>query len=126
MLDSADPINFAKNAAILHPIQMTEVVGNGGDIHLSDQTVPNSSTEILAAVLGATAASDAINEVSIGNPRIVRFIQGNHSSILDPSRGAPEGGSYLNVFTEMHSQLVKFHASEGTAIVITDSEIILK
>ncbi len=125
VLDSADPINFAKDAAMLHPIQMTEVVGDGSDTHLPDQTVPNSSTEILATALGATAASDAINTVSVGKPRIVRFIQGNHSSILDPTRGAPEGGSYLNVFTEMHSQLDKFHASKGATLVITNSEIIL-
>jgi hypothetical protein len=126
VMDSADPVNFAKDAALFHPIQMTEVVGDGGTVHLPDQTVPNSSTEILATVLGATAASDAINEVSVGNPRIVRFIQGNHSSILDPTRGAPKGGSYLNVFTEMHSQLVKFHMGNGASIVITDTEIILQ
>ena len=124
VLDSADPVNFAKDAAMLHPIQMTEVVGDGSGVHLPDQTVPNSSTEILATALGAKAASDATNPVSVGNPRVVRFTQGNHSSILDPTRGAPEGGSYLNVLTEMHSQLVKFHASGGTALVITDSEII--
>ncbi|MCK5813349.1 MAG: hypothetical protein KAH03_03785, partial [Cocleimonas sp.] len=126
VMDSADPINFAKDAAMLHPIQMTEIVGDGGAVHLSDQTVPNSSTEILAAVFGATAASAPLNEVSIGNPKIVRFIQGNHNSILDPTRGAPEGGSYLNVFTEMHSQIVQFHATEGATVVITDAEIILQ
>lgn len=126
LMDSADPVNFAKAAALIHPIQMTEVVGDGGTVHLPDQTVPNSSTEILAKALGATAASDGINDVSVGSPRIVRFTQGDHSSILDPTRGAPEGGSYLNVFTEMHSQLVKFHASKGASIVITDGDIILK
>ncbi len=126
VLDSADPINFAKRAAERHPIQMTEVVGDGGEVHLPDQTVPNSSTEILATVLGATAAFSATNEVSIAHPRIVRFTQGNHNSILDPTRGAPVGGSYLNVFTEMHSQLVKFHASGGTTLVITNTDIILK
>ncbi len=123
-LDSADPINFAKDAVKMHPIHLMEIIGDGGNVHLPDQTVPNSSTEILAAALGATAASDTVNAVSIGSPRIVRFIQGNHSSILDPTRGAPVGGSYLNVFTEMHSQIAKFHASGGTALVIDNAGIV--
>ncbi|MCK5810125.1 MAG: lipase [Cocleimonas sp.] len=123
-LDSADPINFAKDAAKTHPIHLMEIIGDGGDVHIPDQTVPNSSSEILAAVLNATAASDATNAVSIGNPRIVRFTQGNHSSILDPTRGAPAGGSYLNVFFEMHSQLAKFHASGGTTVVIENDAIV--
>ncbi|HIO93284.1 MAG TPA: lipase [Leucothrix mucor] len=126
ILDSADPANFAMDAADIHPIHMIEVVGDGGTDHLADLTVPNSSTEILANLIGATAASDAVNAVSIGSPRIARFIQGHHSSILDPSRGAPAGSSYLNVFIEMHSQLVKFQVSNGTAVVITDDAIILK
>lgn len=123
-LDSADPVNFAKDTAKNHPIHLMEIVGDGGDVHLPDQTVPNSSTKILASLLNATIASDAVNAVSIGSPRIVKFIQGNHSSILDPNRGAPAGGSYLNVFLEMHSQLAKFHASGGTAVVIDNTEIV--
>jgi len=126
VVDSADPVNYAKDAAKTHPIHLMEIIGDGGKVHIPDQTVPNSSTEILAAVLGATAASDAVNAVSIGNPRMVRFTQGNHSSILDPSRGAPAGGSYLNVFMEMHSQLAKFHGSGGTAVVIGDAGIVKK
>jgi len=126
MLDSADPINFAKNAAEKHPIHLMEIVGDGGDIHLPDQIIPNSSTERLASVLGATAASDAVNAVSIGNPRIVRFTQGSHSSILSPTSGAPEGSNYLNVYLEMHAQLAQFHASDGEAVVINNLDIILK
>ncbi|RTZ63703.1 MAG: lipase [Aquificaceae bacterium] len=124
ILDSADPVNYAMNAADIHPIHMIEVVGDGSKDHPADLTVPNSSTEILASVLGATAASDSVNTVSIGSPRIVRFTQGNHSSILDPTKGAPAGTTYLNVYTEMHSQLVKFQASNGTAVVISDKSII--
>ena len=126
ILDSADPINFAKDAAAKHPIHLMEVVGDGGNIHLKDQVVPNSSTEILIKSLGATAASDAVNSVSIANPKIVRFTQGSHSSILDPTRDAPKGSSYLNVYLEMHSQLGRFHASGGEAVVINDFSIILK
>jgi hypothetical protein len=126
VVDSADPVNFAKDAAKIHPIHLMEIVGDGGDVHIPDQTVPNSSTEILAALLGATAASDAVNTVSISSPRIVRFTQGNHSSILDPSRDAPAGGSYFNVLLEMHSQLANFHGSGGKAVVINNAGIVLK
>ncbi len=125
ILDSADPVNYAMDAADIHPIHMIEVVGNGAE-HKTDQTVPNSSTEILASLIGATTAADPVNAVSIGAPKIVRFTQGHHSTILDPTRGAPAGTTYLNVYTEMHSQLVKFQASNGTAVVITDDAIIKK
>jgi hypothetical protein len=126
VVDSADPVNFAKDAAKIHPIHLMEIVGDGSGVHIPDQTVPNSSTEILATLLGATVASNAVNAVSIGNPRIVKFTQGNHSSILDPGRGAPAGGSYLNVLLEMHSQLARFHGSGGTTVVIDNTGIVLK
>ena len=126
ILDSADPVNYAMDAADIHPIHLIEVVGDGGADHLADLTVPNSSTEILAGLVGATAASDPVNAVSVGSPKIVRFTQGHHSTILDPTRGAPAGTTYLNVYTEMHSQLVKFQANNGTAVVISDDSIILK
>jgi hypothetical protein len=126
LLDSADPINFSKEAAEKHPIHLMEVVGDGGKIHLADQVVPNSSTEVLATALGATAASDATNIVSLANPKIVRFTQGSHATILSPTRDAPKDGSYLNVYLEMHSQLGQFHARDGEAVVINNFNIILK
>ena len=125
ILDSADPVNYAMDAADIHPIHLLEIVGNGAE-HKTDQTVPNSSTEILAAAMGATAATKPVNPVTIGSPKIVRFTQGHHSTILDPTRGAPAGTTYFNVYKEMHSELVKFQASKGTAVVIGDDSIILK
>ena len=123
VVDSADPANYAMDAASTHPIHMMEIIGGG--VHAPDKTVPNSSTDILAGLLGATQVSAPVNPVTIGSPVIVKFIQGDHSSILDPTRDVPDGfSSYLNVFTEMHAQLVKFQASGGTAVVIGDSSII--
>jgi len=125
VLDSSDPVNFAMDAAATHPIYMTEVIGDGAT-HSVDTTVPNSSTEILAALLQAQPAATASNSVVIGAPRIIRFTQGDHSSILDPTDDVPAGvASYINVFEEMHSELSSFMTSSGTKVDISDFGIIL-
>lgn len=125
IVDSSDPINFASAASAVHPIYMTEVIGDGG-VHVADTTVPNSSTEILAALIQSQPATQTDNTIAIGSSKVVRFIQGDHSSILDPTDDAPVGTTYINVFREMHAQLVSYLESNGTNIVITDQEIIKK
>lgn len=122
VVDSADPVNFASAATATHPIHMIEVIGS--ETNLPDQVIPNSSTEILASLLGAKSVSSTVVDIAPGSPGIVRFTQGDHSSVLDPTRGAPEGGSFLNVFTEIHSQLATFQATGGSTILINDSDII--
>ena len=123
ILDSADPFNYAMDAAATHPIHMIEIIGDGTTENIPDQVVPNSTTEILAALVGASSASTkGSNTVAVGNAKIVRFTQGNHSSVLDPTRG----GNYLNVFTEIHRQLASFQASFGSQFTITDDSIIKK
>ncbi len=123
VLDSADPFNYAIDAGATHPIHMIEIVGDGTSENIPDQVVSNRTTEMLAALIGATSASNAgANAVSAGHARIVRFTQGNHSSVLDPTRG----GNYLNVFTEIHRQLASFQATSGSQFVITDDSIIKK
>ncbi len=123
VLDSADPFNYAIDASTKHPIHMIEIVGDGSKENISDQVVPNSSTEILAALIGASPATDiGANTVAVGDAKIVRLTQGNHSSVLDPTRG----GSYMNVFTEIHRQLASFQASSGSQFIITDGSIIKK
>lgn len=124
VLDSSDPINFTTPAVSHHAIYMTEIIGDGGT-HLSDTTVPNSSTEILAALIGAKPATLAENVVAVGAPKIIRFTQGDHSSILDPSDDVPTGvESYLNVFEEMHAQVASFMESSGTKVEVSDDLII--
>lgn len=125
VLDSSDPINYSMDAVGTHPIMITEVIGGG--IHLKDQTVPNSATDAMAALMGAQSGTLADNPIAIGSPKIIRFIQGDHSSILDPTDDVPAGvASYINVFTEMHSQLASFMKSGGTKVSITDDSIIKK
>nr|AJG38001.1 carboxylesterase [uncultured Gammaproteobacteria bacterium] len=123
VLDSADPFNYAIDAGATHPIHMIEIIGDGTATHIPDQVVSNRTTEMLAALIGATSASNiGQNAVTVGGAKIVRFTQGNHSSVLDPTRG----GNYLNVFTEIHRQLASFQAASGAGFIITDGSIIKK
>lgn len=122
VVDSTDPINFARAAAANHPIHMIEIVGS--DTNVPDQVVPNSTTEILASLIGANSVSETVTNIAPSSAGIVRFTVGDHSSPLDPSRGAPDGGSFFNVFSEIHAQLRAFQVSQGTTIVITDDSII--
>ena len=125
VLDSSDPVSFAIDAAITHPIYMTEIIGDGAT-HSFDTTVPNSSTEMLAALLQAQPATMTSNTVAAGAPKIIRFVQGDHSSILDPTDDVPAGiDSYINVFEEMHSELSSFMISGGTKVDVSDFGIIL-
>ncbi len=127
VVDSSDPVNYAARAVATHPIYMNEIVGNG-TTHVADTTVPNSSTEMLAGLLGAQPATEINNAIAVGfgKAKIVRFIQGDHSSVLDPTDDAPAGTTYINVFREIHSQLAEFNSSNGTNVKITDHAIIAK
>ncbi len=112
ILESADPVNYSADAAKTHPIHIIEIEG--------DKVVVNKTTEAMSSLMQAKTISATTNDISSGKPGIVRFTQGNHSSVLDPTRG----GNFLNVFTEIHTQLATFQATQGTTIKVTDSSII--
>ncbi len=84
---------------------------------IGDDTVPNSTTDILSALVGAKDVSTTVTDIAPDAAGIVTFTQGVHSSVLDPSEG-------LNVFLEMHSQMATFQATSGTTILINDPSII--
>ena len=112
ILESADPVNYAADAAQTHPIHIIEIAG--------DKVVVNKTTEALAGLMQAKSVSATTTAISAGKPGIVRFTVGNHSSVLDPTRG----GNFLNVYSEIHRQLAAFQLSSGTTINISDSSII--
>ena len=144
VLDSADPINYGAKAASKHPIHMIEVVGDGTNNNLPDQTIPNTvpqrgqpdpefvppsplaGTEPLIRVMGLQPVDNTVTAPN-GVKGIVRFTQGEHGTLLTPSKtGGTEGNiDLLNVFTEMHTQIAHFMDTEGTEIKITESSIIL-
>lgn len=129
ILDSADPINFAGSAAAVHPIHMIEVIGDSTPDNLPDQTIPNlvpplSGTEPLAALMGLKSVGSTVTDIAAGAGGIVRFTQGEHASILRPSKNGGNNLTYLNVFTEMHKQVTAFQATFGSTIQISDDTII--
>ncbi|HIP80933.1 MAG TPA: lipase [Leucothrix mucor] len=129
ILDPADPLNFASSISSVHPIHMIEVVGDGTDENLPDQTIPNlvrplGGTEPLAALMGLKSVSGTVNDIAPTAGGIVRFTQGEHASILRPSKDGGANTTYLKVFIEMHRQVTAFQASGGTTIAISNSNII--
>ena len=100
---------------------MSEIVGDGVN-NLSDQVIPNQTvnpgftfggTEPLAAFLGLTGV-DADNSPQASG--IVRFTDGSHSSLLDPTTS-------LGVTTEMQTQTATFFAAD--LVLVTDATDVL-
>ncbi len=115
VVDSGDPINYAVAAASLHPIHLIEVVGGAGA--LPDQVVPNSvenaplaGTEPLAKVMGLKSASRSVWDDK-GVRAIVRFTQGDHGSIIDPTTA-------VGATAEMQGQMIKLLQTEGEELEI--------
>ncbi|WP_299870744.1 lipase [uncultured Cocleimonas sp.] len=115
IVDSSDPVNFASKAVANNAIHMIKVVDDG--------TVPNSSTDVLSSLIGASAVSSTVTDIAPGNAGIVTFNKGAHSSPLTPA-GPNDALEYLDVFTEMHTQMATFQGSGGTTILISNPEII--
>ena len=130
--DSGDPINYTSIlAATQTPTHVIEVVGNGTD-NLSDQVIPNTvstaplgGTEGAIALLGLPAVSSTTVNVD-GVSGAVRFTAGNHSSILSPATdaGSPDAAMNAKATQEMQSQVASFFSSNGTAIVVTDTDVV--
>lgn len=132
VVEDGDPANYAALAAAGHPIHMLEVVGglNGAadTCNLTDQVVPNISTDLLASLMGLTQ----VNSSSPGSKFIVRFLAGDHGSILDPSVPATCTNNTTNqqiygaVTLEMQTEMVAFQLAGGTGITINNVPPIIK
>ncbi len=119
VVDSGDSINFAF-ATVGKSILAQEVVGD--DTHPSDQVIPNtvagapsSGTEPLLAAMGLGSITSTIQAASIRG--VVRFTQGTHGSLLDPS-SAPA------VTAEMQGEMASMIATGGQAVLVTDPNVI--
>lgn len=136
VVDSGDPINFigltSDKALLAH-----EVIGgaalSGGVTNLPDQVIPNSvavaplsGTEpyIRAGGLSSITASTSAARVR----GAVRFVKGEHGSLLSPARSSvhppadPTG--FLDVTTEMQGQMASFLVSGGTAVQVANPAVI--
>ena len=120
VVDSGDPINYARlntgERILLH-----EVVG-GGTV-LPDQVIPNTvagaplaGTEPLIAYLGLTTITQSTQNLN-GVRGAVRFIQGDHGSLLSPAASAA-------ATVEMQTQMASMLATNGTQVPVTNTTVI--
>jgi dienelactone hydrolase len=119
-VDSGDPINFAF-AASEKRVLLQEVIG-GGDV-LPDQVIPNtvpgaplSGTEPLIAALGLEDITQTTQEPD-GIRGAVRFLEGEHGSILDPT-------DYPAATAEMQGEMASMLVSGGTVVQVANPSII--
>ena len=143
VIDAADPLNWAKALAASDRILFQEVVGslpasdpscalftatgapiagapaNGCPDAVIPNTVPGAplaGTEPLVATMGLTAITRTTQNAS-GIKGIVRFIKGDHGSLLNPAKDAP-------TTVEMQTQMASMVASGGTAVQVTNTSVI--
>lgn len=119
VVDSGDSINYAF-AAAGKAILAQEVVGDA--THPSDQVIPNnvptaplSGTDPLIAALGLSTITHTTQAAQIRG--VVRFTQGTHGSLLDPS-------SSPAVTVEMQTEMASMIASGGQAVVVANPSVI--
>jgi Pla-1/cef family extracellular lipase len=117
VLDGADPSNHAPVLASNGtPVLMHMVYG--------DAVIPNQTskygvlggTEPLVKAMGLTTASESAMEAT-GIHNIVRFTEGSHGSMLDPTASAA-------ATVEMQSQIGAFIASKGTVLSVTNTDVV--
>lgn len=127
IIDSADPINFGF-ASATDSILLHAAVGNGSDV-LPDQVIPNavagaplSGTEPLIRALGLeTLAPQGTGTTLIqrqnGIRGAVRFIAGDHGSLLNPAASAA-------ATIEMQTQMAAMLVSSGQQTQITNAAVV--
>jgi len=130
VVDSSDPVNFAGFAASKR-ILLHEVVGGGtrtdGTPSPPDQVIPNavagaplSGTEPLIRAFGFAGITGTKVDAA-GVRGAVRFIQGNHGSILQPGAATAEA---LAATVEMQGEMASFLVSGGTAVQVANPTVI--
>ncbi len=115
VIDSGDPINHANTVAANGDtrIHLIEVIGDAV-IPNFVPTAPLAGTEPLIGLLRLPS----VNTTVADNNAAVRFIEGDHSSLLRPS----EDG--LAATIEMQTQTAGFAASQGTALPVTNTDVL--
>ena len=143
VIDAADPINWAKALGATDRILFQEVVGsvpasdpscalttaNGTPIAgapangCPDAVIPNSvpgaplsGTEPLVAAMGLSPIT-ATTQNPNGIKGIVRFIKGDHGSLLSPAKDAA-------TTVEMQTEMASMVASGGTVVQVTNTSVI--
>lgn len=126
VIGDGDPANYAAAAAANDPIHMIEVIGGfGGDpCNVPDQVVPNSSTNLLASLMGLTPVSSSVGPGVTPIHALVQFTAGTHGSILSPAPPAncsQDALLYGAVTQEMQTETASFMASSGFYLKINNN-----
>lgn len=120
VIESSDPINYAR-LTTGERILLQEVVGGGAV--LPDQVIPNTvagaplaGTEPLIAYMGLSTITSSTSNAN-GIRGAVRFIKGDHGSLLSPAASA-------QATVEMQTEMATMLATGGTQVPITDTSVI--
>ena len=129
VIEDGDPANYAAAATANDPIHMLEVVGGFDPYNVPDTVVHNSSTDLLANLMGLTTISSlGPHPVGTNAGVLVQFTAGDHGSLLDPSvpAGVPssEAAIFAAVTAEMQGEAVSLAATGGTVVAISDNTYI--
>ena len=115
VVDSADPINYARSLVATDRVLLHEVIG--------DQVVPNavatgplSGTEPYIRTLGLTQLTGPTQDAN-GIRGFVRFTAGDHGTLLSPAASPA-------ATVEMQTQMASMIVSGGTAVSIVDTSVI--
>ena len=137
VVDAGDPVNYSTTAATGRGILGIEIVG--GNTSPSDLTVPNTVPDgnDTASTVPAPLAGTEPSYVLMGLTQVnsdqagadlhhsVKFVVGNHGSLLDPSADDfNDAMTNLAVTTEIQMIAATFLASDGALVDITDDTLI--
>ncbi|MGH8399062.1 MAG: hypothetical protein ACRETA_12590, partial [Gammaproteobacteria bacterium] len=131
VIEDGDPANYAAAAAATDPIHMIEVVGGldgaTDTCNLPDQVVPNSSTQLLANLMGLTPTSSTVGPTGSPIHALVQFTAGTHGSLLSPAvpsycaNNATNQQIYGGVTLEMQTEMANFMGSYGHYLPINNN-----
>jgi Bacterial virulence factor lipase N-terminal len=137
VIDAADPVNWAKALVIADRVLVHEVVGSVPATDAScaltsptapangcpDAVIPNrvagaplSGTEPLIATMGIPGIATTTQNAA-GIRGAVRFLKGDHGSLLSPAKDGP-------TTVEMQTQMANMIASGGTAVPVTNASVV--
>jgi len=142
VIDSADPINYTTGTVAGRGLLLFEVIGDGGDVNLPDQVVPNNvflnapagtvpsptaGTDPLARFMGLIPVDESTE--GTGLKSWVRFTAGHHASLLraaaDPATDPVPTAEETLVQQVMQTAMASFLASDGASLtIIPDSGVV--
>ncbi|VAW37949.1 hypothetical protein MNBD_GAMMA01-481, partial [hydrothermal vent metagenome] len=115
VIDAGDPLNFAPITGAMNNILFHEVLGD----QVITNTVPGaplSGTEPLMAAMGLPTISSTTSNPA-GLDGAVRFTEGDHGSILNPTAS-------VAATVEMQTQMASMISTVGTTVVVNNPDVV--